>query len=156
MVGQKSVLLLPQPSNSINLLDEFKAFRDERKFLDVSLVCENGVRVDCHSIVLATSNSFWRGVLKSLEGLGYHGIDEGNLVEILMPELVGEEVEKFVESLYESERFVTAKTNPSKIFLLQDLDETDNELERSFKASEDLMDGNSTIGQYKDISMGVI
>ena len=126
MVAQKSVLLLPQPSNSINLLGEFKKFRDEKKFIDISLICENGVRIDCHSMVLSTSNSFWRGVLQSLEGLGFHGLDEGNMVEILMPELVGEEVEKFVESLYDSERFVNGKTNPNNIFLLENLEDTNN------------------------------
>ena len=124
MALPKSVLLLPQPSNSINLLSEFRKFREDNRFLDISLVCENGVRVVCHSVVLATANSFWRGVLKgSLEGLGFHGIDEGSLVEILMPELNGEEVEKFVNSLYDPERFVIGKRNPAQIFLLDDPDE---------------------------------
>ena len=123
MVLQKSVLLLPQPSNSINLLTEFKKYREEKRFLDISLVCENGVRVSCHSMVLATANLFWKGVLKSLEGLGFHGIDEGSLVEILLPELVGDVVESFVDSLYEPDRFVIGKTNPANVFLLDNLGE---------------------------------
>lgn len=138
MVAQKSVLLLPQPSNTINLLGEFKKFRDEKKFIDISLICENGVHVDCHSMVLSTSNSFWRGVLQSLEGLGFHGLDEGNMVEILMPELVGEEVEKFVESLYDSERFVNGKTNPNNIFLLENFEETNNVSTNSPTISKEL------------------
>ena len=125
MVLRKSVLLLPQPSNSINFLSEFKKFREEKRFLDISLICENGVRVDCHSMVLATANSFWRGVLKSLEGLGFHGIDEGSLVEILMPELVADDVETFVDSLYDPQRFVIGKTNPAHVFLQDDISETD-------------------------------
>ena len=148
MVAQKSVLLLPQPSNSINLLNEFKKFRDDRKFLDISLVCENGVRVHCHAIVLATSNSFWRGVLKSLEELGYHGIDEGNLVEILMPELIGEEVEEFIERLYDPERFVMGKSSPSKIYLLEAVEETDNVSDTFQKDSRNLLNENPMIGQY--------
>ena len=125
MVLRKSVLLLPQPSNSINFLSEFKKFREEKRFLDISLICENGIRVVCHSMVLATANCFWRGVLKSLEGLGFHGIDEGSLVEILMPELVGDDVEKFVDSLYDPQRFVIGKTNPDHVFLQDDTNETE-------------------------------
>ena len=121
MVLGKSVLLLPQPSNSINLLNEFKKFRDEKKFLDISLICDNDVRVDCHSVVLATANSFWSGVLDSLKGLGFHGIDEGGaMVEILMPELMAEDVRLFVNNLYDGERFVNGKTDPNKVFLLDD------------------------------------
>ena len=125
MVLRKSVLLLPQPSNSINLLCEFKKFREENRFLDISLICENGARVVCHSMVLATSNLFWRGVLKSLEGLGFHGIDEGSLVEILMPELAGDEVETFVDSLYDPQRFVIGKTDPAHVFLQDHTNETE-------------------------------
>ena len=125
MVLRKSVLLLPQPSNSINLLSEFKKFREEKRFLDITLICENGVHVVCHSVVLATANSFWRGVLKSLEGLGFHGIDEGSSVEILMPELVGDDVEIFVDSLYDPQRFVIGKTNPAHVFLQDDSNETE-------------------------------
>ena len=146
MVAQKSVLLLPQPSNSINLLGEFKKFRDDKQFLDISLICENGVRVECHSMVLSTSNSFWRGVLQSLEGLGFHGIDEGNMVEILMPELVGEEVEKFVASLYDSERFVNGKTNPNNIFLLENFEETQHLSSISPTISKNLPEHPHTLG----------
>ena len=155
MVAQKSVLLLPQPSNSINLLNEFKQFRDDRKFLDISLVCENGVRVQCHSMVLATSNSFWRGVLKSLEELGYHGIDEGNLIEILMPELVGEEVEMFIERLYDPERFVMGKSIHNKIFLLEAVEETDNASVTSHKESRDLLNETPTRGKYLGKKQGL-
>ena len=149
MALQKSVLLLPQPSNSINLLNEFKQFRQGKRFLDISLICDKGVRVDCHSMVLATSNSFWRGVLKSLEGLGFHGIDEGSRVEILMPELTGQDVEKFVDTLYEGERFVNGKTNPNKIFLLEDSDDDDQLLNIPHRDGKDHIEDSSLIGQSK-------
>ena len=146
MVLRKSVLLLPQPSNSINLLSEFKKFRDEKRFLDISLVCENGVRVVCHSLVLATSNSFWRGVLKSLEGLGFHGIDEGSLVEILMPELVGDDVETFVNSLYDPQRFVVGKTTPGHVFLQDDTNETETHSDFSQTGKASCEEESSLIG----------
>ena len=146
MVIQKSVLLLPQPSNSVNLLNEFKKFRDEKRFLDIVLICENGARINCHSMVLATANSFWRGVLKSLEGLGFHGIDEGNLVEILMPEMIGEEVEKFIESLYDAERFVFGKANNNKVYLLEEPEETNNLPNPTIKEPKDLSEQSETTG----------
>ena len=146
MVLRKSVLLLPQPSNSINLLSEFRKFRQEKRFLDISLICENGVRVDCHSMVLATSNCFWRGVLKSLEGLGFHGIDESSRVEILMLELIGEEVEKFVDSLYEPDRFVIGKTNPSNIFLLDEPGDDEQPLNLPHPGTNDFAEDSSLLG----------
>ena len=149
MVLMKSVLLLPQPSNSINLLNEFKKFREEKRFLDISLVCENGVRVVCHSIVLATSNSFWRGVLQSLEGLGFHGIDEDSPVEILMPELVGHDVENFVNSLYDPERLVTGKGNPSHVFLLdENVVEENQNVDLSSNSTTELMPNSAKIGSF--------
>merc|ERR1712223_69538 len=95
-------------------------------------------------MVLATANSFWRGVLKSLEGLGFHGIDEGNLVEILMPELIGEEVEKFIESLYDAERFVIGKTNHNKVYLLEEPEETNNIPNPTIKEPKDLSEQSAT------------
>ena len=146
MVFQKSALLLPQPSNSINLLGEFRHFRQEKQYLDISLICENGVRVDCHSMVLATANVFWRGVLKSLKGLGYHGIDEGSMVEILMLELNGEEVEKFVNSLYSPERFVKGKTDLNTVFLLDETSENEQPLTPPQKSKNDFVEDSSLLG----------
>ena len=97
-------------------------------------------------MVLATSNSFWRGVLKSLEGLGFHGIDEGSKVEILMLELIGEEVEKFVDSLYEPERFVHGKTNPSNIFLLDEPGEDEQPVNLPQHGRKDFVGDSSLLG----------
>ena len=72
--------------------------------------------------------------------------DEGNLVEILMPELVGEEVEKFIESLYDAERFVFGKTNNNKVFLLEEDEETNNVPNPTIKEPKDLSQESATTG----------
>ena len=114
---QRAVLLLPSPDKVVNLLEEFQTLRNELKFLDVALVCSNNQKVLCHSLVLATANGFWRGVLKSLQGMGFHGVD-GSPVEILMPDLDSDEVEEFVNSIYDPDRYINCHTEHDKVFLL--------------------------------------
>ena len=47
-----------------NVNSTFKYLREESKFSDVTLACEDGQQIEAHKFILATSSPFFRNILK--------------------------------------------------------------------------------------------
>ena len=47
-----------------NLNSAFGGFRNDKDFADVTLVCEDGVQIETHKVVLASSSPFFMEMLK--------------------------------------------------------------------------------------------
>ena len=63
-----------------NVKSTFGALRNDKEFVDVTLVCENAFQIDCHKAILATSSPFFSEILTKLKHEAARPIDllEGN------------------------------------------------------------------------------
>ena len=47
-----------------NAIDTFGSLREDKDFTDVTLVCEDGMKIDVHKVILANSSPFFDNVLR--------------------------------------------------------------------------------------------
>ena len=47
-----------------NLKSAFQGFRNDQDFADVTLVCEDGIHIETHKVILASSSPFFMEILK--------------------------------------------------------------------------------------------
>ena len=47
-----------------NAIDTFGSLREDKDFTDVTLVCEDGMKIDVHKVIIANSSPFFDNVLR--------------------------------------------------------------------------------------------
>ena len=50
-----------------NVKSMFGALRNDKEFVDVTLVCEDAFQIDCHKAILALSSPFFNEILTKLK-----------------------------------------------------------------------------------------
>ena len=70
-----------------NVKSTFGALRYDKEFVDVTLVCEDAFKIDCHKAILAMSSPFFNEILTKLKQssplIYLRGMREADLVAIL-------------------------------------------------------------------------
>ena len=55
-----------------NTKNTFESLMENRDFVDVSLVCEDGQLVEAHKVILAASSSFFQNLLRKNHNIPIH------------------------------------------------------------------------------------
>ena len=55
------------PNFQENVKSMFGALRNDKEFVDVTLVCEDAFQIDCHKAILALSSPFFNEILTKLK-----------------------------------------------------------------------------------------
>ena len=50
-----------------NIASSFRELREDREFTDVTLACEDGLHIEAHKVVLASSSPFFMQLLKKIK-----------------------------------------------------------------------------------------